>query len=103
MAQYWITNEPVDIPFEECGEATARVVQNAKNLIMAKRGEVPYDRSRGFDPELFDLPLPELNERLLPELDRVMIWEPAVEVVKAEASIRDTGETLLRVLIEVEE
>lgn len=103
MAQYWITNEPVDIPFEECDEATARVVQNAKNLLMTRRGEVPYDRSRGFDWALFDMPLQKLNERLLPELDRVMIWEPAVEVVRAEASIRDTGETLLKVLIEVKE
>ena len=76
MAQYEITNQPSPIDFECNNEIIARTLQNAKNLLMCKMGEVPYDRYRGFDPALFDLPIQEFEEQLLPELDRVMLWEP---------------------------
>lgn len=103
MARYWIDNQPEEIPFEDLGETAKRIVQNAKNLLMTRRGEVPYDRSRGFDPALFDLPVPQLQERLMPEVDRVLIWEPRAEAVEAQAERTDTGETVIRVLIEVQE
>lgn len=102
MAQYEITNLPGDIDFA-CRDGTARRwVQNAKNLLRCRRGEVPFDRKRGFDPALFDLPGDEMQRRLLPELDRVMLWEPHVEVVSATAKL-ENGETVIRCVIEVEE
>ena len=36
---------------------------------MCRMGEVPFDRMRGLNPALFDLPLNEMQEQLLPELD----------------------------------
>ena len=102
MAQYEITNIPGDIEFECGNDATdiRRTLQNAKNLLMCRMGEIPFDRQRGLNPALLDLPINEMQSSLLPELDRVMLWEPDVEVVSATAALED-GETVIRCVIEV--
>lgn len=100
MATYIITNQPGEIDFEAKG-AAARTVRNAQNLLLTQMGEVPYDRMRGFDPALYHQPMGKLRERLLPELDRVMLWEPDAEVVRAEASLLESGEILIRAEIEI--
>jgi len=100
MAQYEINNLPAPIDFECGNELIRRTLQNAKNLLMCRRGEVPYDRQRGFDPALFDLPLEEMNLRLLRELDRVMLWEPDVEVVSASAQRTEEG-VVIRCVVEI--
>ena len=102
MAQYEITNIPAEIDFENSDDFVRRTVQNAKNLLMCRMGEVPFDRQRGLDPALFDLPLDEMRAALLPELDRVMLWEPDAEVVRAEANLVD-GVTVIRCVVEVSE
>lgn len=102
MAQYEINNLPVPIDFE-CGNSLLqRTLQNAKNLLMCQMGEVPYDRQRGLDPALFDLPMHEMEENLLPELDRVMLWEPDVEVVSASVERAEDGTAIIRCVIETE-
>ena len=45
--------------------------------------------------------LPEERVELLPELDRVMMWEPDVEVVDAEATLLENGDVYIKVIIEV--
>lgn len=100
MAQYQIDNVASPINFQE-GDIILRTLQNAKNLLMCRMGEVPYDRYRGFDPALYDLPIDELRVELLPELDRVMMWEPDVEVVDAEATLLENGDVYIKVIIEV--
>ena len=103
MAYYEIDNRPAPIDFEcTFSEIIRRTLQNAKNLLMTRKGEVPYDRMRGFDAALFHLPIRELNLLLVPELDRVMGWEPDVEVVDAEASLDNNGEVYIRVILEVD-
>ena len=101
MAQYQINNIPAPIDFECGSDAVRRAVQNAKNLLMCRMGEVPYDRLRGFNPALFDLPLPELMQRLVPELDRVMMWEPDVEVVRAGCELGVNGAAIITAVIDV--
>ena len=103
MGQYQITNEPQEICFE-CGQnRVLRRLQNAKNLLMCQMGTVPYDRYRGFDYALFDLPFGELKDALLPELDRVLMWEPAVEVVDASCALDEHGRVLITVTVETDE
>ena len=68
---------------------------------MCRMGEVPYDRYRGFDPALFDLPLPQMQEKLMPELDRVMLWEPDCEVIGATCEIDNNGDVIITATIEV--
>ena len=101
MAQYIITNRPDAIDFECNSDIITRTLQNAKNLLMCRMGEVPYDRYRGFDPALYDLPIQQLREKLLPELDRIMLWEPDVEVIDADCSIDENGDILIEATIEI--
>lgn len=100
MALYQIDNIPSPIDLQE-DDIIKRTLQNAKNLLMCKRGEVPYDRSRGFNPALYDLPIDELRRELMPELDRIMIWEPDVSVVSAEATLLKDGSVYIKAILNV--
>lgn len=100
MAQYQIDNIPAPIDFQE-SDLRLRTLQNAKNLLMCQMGEVPYDRSRGFDPALYDLPIHQMRVELLPELDRLMVVEPDAEVVSADASLMENGGVYIRVILEL--
>ena len=100
MAQFQIDNIASPIDFQE-DDIIQRTLQNAKNLLMCQMGEVPYDRYMGFDPALYDLPIERMRDELLPELDRIMLWEPDVEVVSAEASIMENGGVYIRVIVEI--
>lgn len=100
MARYQIDNIPSPINFQE-SDAILRTLQNAKNLLMCRMGEVPYDRYRGFNNALFDLPIQVLRDKLMPELDRVMMWEPDVEVAEADASLLPNGEVHIKVILEL--
>ena len=100
MARYIIDNRPEPVNFEASGDMIARTLQNAKNLLMTQMGEVPYDRLRGFDAALYHLPIDQMRMALLPELDRVMLWEPDVEVVSATATPDANGEIIITATIE---
>ena len=100
MAKYQIDNYPAPIDFEET-DLVKRTLQNAKNLLMCRMGEVPYNRTRGMDPTLFDLPLPALKMELLPELDKVMMLEPDVKVDDAEATILPDMSIYIKVILDV--
>ncbi len=102
MAQYIITNLPEAVDFECDNDDVARTLQNAKNLLMTRMGEVPYDRLRGFDHALFHLPLEQMRAALLPEIDRVMLWEPDVTVISAEAVPNGKGEIAIKVIVEID-
>jgi len=100
MAVYQIDNVPSPIDFQE-EDIIKRTLQNAKNLLMCQMGEVPYGRYRGFDSSLYHLPITDLRTALLPELDRLMMWEPDVEVVDAEASLFEDGTVYIKVYVDV--
>lgn len=100
MALYEIDNVPAPIDFQE-SDIVLRTLQNAKNLLMCRMGEVPYDRLRGFDPALLDLPFPDFENALLPELDRVLMWEPDAQVTDAEATMLKDGTIYIRVTIDI--
>ena len=100
MAQYSIDNIQAPIDFQG-SDIRLRTLQNAKNLLMCQMGEVPYDRYRGFDASLYDLPINELRQELLPALDRMMMWEPDVKVVRAEAALIEGGGVYIQVVLEL--
>ena len=101
MAQYQIDNIASPIDFQE-DDVILRTVQNAKNLLMCRMGEVPYDRYRGIDAALFDMPITQVQTELLPELDRLMLYEPDVEVADAEATLLDDGSVYIKVILEID-
>ena len=100
MAQCQIDNITAPIDFQS-RDPVQRTVQNAKNLLMCAMGEIPYDRFRGFDPALLNLPIEELRSELMPELDRLMLWEPDAEVADAAVTLLSNGSIYIKVIIEV--
>ena len=101
MAIFYITNQPEPIDFSCNSDILLRTIQNAKNLLMCRMGEVPYDRYRGLNPAIFEMTIDEMQEEIIPELDRVMIVEPDVEVADAEVSMMEDGTVLIEVALEI--
>jgi len=101
MPTYIVDNRAAPIDFECPYDFVARTLQNTKNLLMTRLGEVPYDRFRGFNWALYDMPLPLMREELMPELDRMLLWEPDVEVESAECYLNSDGETIIEMTVEV--
>ena len=103
MLLYEVTSEKTDLEFEStvAENLIERTIRNVKNLLMLRMGEVPYDRYRGLDPALFELPYPEANEIVLQELDRCMLWEPDVDVTDGWLEIDDKGETIVHCVIKI--
>ena len=101
MAICEIDNLPAPVKFGGTNATLERTLQNAKNLLMTHMGEVPYDRYRGFNPALYDLPVTELKAKLLRELDRIMMWEPDVEVAYAECVADKLGNVIIRAGLEI--
>lgn len=99
MAKYKIDNMDAPIDFQET-DIVKRALQNAKNLLMCRMGEVPYGRYVGFNPALYDMPLSLFKNELMPELDRIMIVEPDIEVVDADAKLLDDGNIYIVVTVE---
>lgn len=100
MAKYQIDNMPAPIDFQGT-DIIKRTLQNAKNLLMCRMWEVPYDRLRGLDQSLFDLPINQMNAELMPELDTLFLYEPDIKPVSAEASLLPNGEVLIKAIVDV--
>lgn len=100
MVLYIVTNEQEPINFRPESEIE-RVLQNVKNLLRCKMGEVPFDRGRGYDPTIMDVPRTEVDGPMLREIDRVLQWEPRVRMVRTETEALEDGETLIRVTLDV--
>lgn len=101
MARYTVDNRTTPIDFECNNDALRRTMQNCKNLIMCRMGEVPYDRMRGVNPALFDMGIDQINEQLMPEIDRVLGWEPNATAVSGFAALDENGETIITVVVEI--
>lgn len=99
--QYIVNNIPGEIDFSGGKTRVDRIVQNVKNLLLTRMGEVPYDRQRGFDRNLYDLPLNEFRDILMEELDRVLLWEPYAEAVSARILRTDETQVYFEVTIEI--
>lgn len=101
MARFTINNIPAPIDFTCNNDLQKRTIQNCKNLMMCRMGEVPYDRRRGLNPAVYDMTMTELNEQLMPEIDRVLRWEPDANAISASAYRNENGETIITVTVEI--
>lgn len=99
---YTIDNRPRAIDWSLRGETVERKLQNARNLIRLQIGEVPYDRLRGIDMQLYHMTQDDMQEELLPELDRALLWEPFVEVSEATVEIGENGESIIEATVEID-
>ncbi len=103
MARYIIDNRPLPLTFDIGDDDTARTIRNAKNIIMTMQGEIPYNRWCGLDAELFNMPITEMNERLIEAVDEALEFEPDAEAVDARVWLDMNGETVIEVTIDVNE
>lgn len=102
MAQYEITSEEAPLDFEcTMNDMTERTIRNAKNLLTLRKGEIPFDRNRGLDGEVLDMPMKKAQEIITQELDRVMMWEPDAEVVTGWIERDKNGESIVHCVIEI--
>ena len=103
MAMYEVTSEQAPLDFEctMVSNMTERTIRNAKNLITLRMGEIPYDRQRGLNPAIFDLPYDDAEALIVQELDRCMLWEPDAEVVEGWIELDDDGEAIVHCVIEI--
>ena len=100
---YTINNKLEPIAFEDATtDLEKRVVQNCKNLIMIRRGEVPYDRMRGLDAELEALPILDAQKRILKDVDIALGWEPRAHAITASCQYDANGGLLIECIIDVE-
>ena len=74
----------------EATEYRRRTIANAQNLLRLQKGEMPYDRMRGVDPTLYDMTISQAQDVILPEVTRVLAWEPDIHVLAAR--IRPAGD-----------
>ena len=103
MAIYTISNRPAAIQWEiKPGDWVVRTLQNCKNLLMLRMGDVPYDRYRGLDSSIYDKPIAEISSGLRETIERLFLYEPDAEVVAVRARAAKQSETGVSVLIEVD-
>ena len=103
MALYEITSQDLPLDFESTMESDMleRTIRNAKNLLMCRRGEIPFDVRRGLDPTILDKPFNDAQALIAAECDRVMLWEPDVEVNSAWLTVDENGETVVHCVVKV--
>ncbi len=100
MARFAIDSRAAPIDFE-APRGYERTIQNVKNLMMCRMGEVPYDRRRGIDPAIFDMGLIDAGGVVLQEVTRVLGWEPDARAVSATVSLDENGETVITAIVEI--
>jgi phage baseplate assembly protein W len=88
--RFLIDSKPCPVQFE-CGTVQGRVLQNVKNLLMTHMGDVPYDRLRGLNPDVYDKPLPFVKAHITEEIARVLAWEPDVKLIKVDIQQEKVG------------
>lgn len=101
MARYRIDNRQEKIDFEIRDDEILRIVTNCKNLIMTRKGEVPYDRMRGLDPALYHKTADDVGLALKAEIARVLRWEPRANLINAWAEYDERGEATVYAEIEI--
>lgn len=100
---YEIDSRPRGINW--AAQGNERIVQNARNLLCMRLGEVALNRWRGIDAALSDVALAQAQDIAQSEIRRVLAWEPRARVLECGARIAEDspGAFLLWARIEVGE
>lgn len=101
MAIYRVDSREASVNWEADGQLE-RTLQNVKNLLMTRAGEVPYDRLKGVRREVYDMPITQLNARLRQEMEWTLEQEEDAKLVACRAFIDADGATVIEVCVEIE-
>lgn len=76
-----------------------RAAKNVENMINLKKGDLPFDRGLGVNPDYIDKPILELSSEIITELeDMINEREPRVQVSLEQADVLNS-ESILEVTI----
>lgn len=76
-----------------------RAAKNVENLINLRKGDLPFDRGLGVNPDYIDKPILELSSEIITELDDMINErEPRVQVSLEQADVLNS-ESILEVTI----
>lgn len=95
------TSLPAELNWNAAGDE--RVIQNIRNLISTWRYEVAYDRTKGLNPKILDMPADSAQALYISEIYRLVeTYEPSarIEDVKLLAIIPD-GQIEVKVVVEI--
>lgn len=80
-----------------------RIVQNVANLISTWRYEVGYDRTKGLDPSIKDLPINKASALYVAEVFRIVeTYEPRAKVISVIPISSENGEMDFEVVIDID-
>lgn len=102
MAKYTIDNRSGAINWE-VGAGNERILQNARNLLCAKLGEVPYDRLRGLNTAVFHKGMETANVLAVQDVDRLMEWEPEIAQVDEVRAFLSDGQIIIEADVTIDE
>lgn len=99
---YYITNtNGLQIDWNTRG--SAKIAQNCQNLLCIWLYEVAYERTKGIDPEIVDLPLEEARQKMRSEIYRVLrTYEPRAEIASVKVAGEEPGDLLFFVGLNIE-
>lgn len=76
-----------------------RAAKNVENMINLRKGDLPFDRGLGINPDYIDKPILELSSEIITELeDMINEREPRVQVSLEQADVLNS-ESILEVTI----
>lgn len=80
-----------------------RVIQNIRNLISTWRYEVAYDRTKGLNPKILDMPAGAAQALYISEIYRlIQTYEPGVKVKNVKLiAINPDGQIIVKVVVEI--
>ena len=81
--------------------APQRIAANLRVLLRLTLGEVPFDRTRGLDPELIGTTVGLSDPEIRREVDRLMKWEPRAKLLDLAITHQADGTVLLTMRAEV--
>ncbi len=81
---------------------TARIAQNAQNLLCTWMYEVAYERTKGVDPRIVDLPFEQAKIKMKSEIYRVIgTYEPLAEIKDIFVDGTNIGDMRVEVALDI--
>lgn len=90
MADFYISDAS---PINWRQSGAAKIAQNCQNLLCTFWHEIAYERSKGMDPEIVDLPLPQAKQKMKAEIYRVLgDYEPRAKILSVQVTGEESGD-----------
>jgi len=95
------TSTPTELNWNAADDE--RIIQNVRNLISTWRYEVAYNRTKGLDPRIMDMPAESAKALYIAEIYRLIgTYEPNAIIKDVKLlSINSDGQINVKVVVEI--